>query len=213
MFKKLKGKVESSILYSRIDAEMSRVTRPVKNKVKKEISYAKEHPVKATVNVATTAVKIYATAQATTLPNYRMIRLLISDEIADSAKIVVKKYVSVFGVNYTAEKLNDFNNKLNNKNSKFNAVNNVLMTHAVTNACKCGNKIYKAVSWENQFPNKNKIIAVKAILKAYPNIYVPEIIDVTISTAAYSVNKSVKDKKDEESDIDFDKLLPFFNNN
>ena len=213
MFKKLKGKVESSILYSRIEAEMSRVTHPVKNKVKKEIAYAKEHPVKATVNVATTALKVYATTQATTLPNYRMIRSLLNDETIEPAKTVVKKYVSVFGVNYAAEKLNDYNNKLNNKNSKFNAVNNVLITHAVTNVYKCGNNIYTAVSWENQFPNKNKIFAAKEMLKDYPYIYVPEIIDATISVAAYSVNKSVKDKKDEESDIDFDKLLPFFNNN
>ena len=212
MFKKLKGKVESSILYSRIDAEMYRLTQPVKNKVKKEIAYAKEHPVKATVNVATTALKVYATAQATTLPNYRMLCSL-NDGTTESAKTVVKKYISVFGVNYAAEKLNDYNNKLNNKNSNFNAVNNVLITHTITNVYKCGNNICTAISWENQFPNKNKIFATKELLKTYPDIYAPEIIDVAISTAAYSVNKSVKDKKDEESDIDFDKLLPFFNNN
>ena len=211
MFKKLKGKVESSILYSRIEAEMSRVTHPVKNKFKKEITYAKEHPVKATVNVATTALKIYATAQATTLPNCRVLCSL-NNETIEPAKTVVKKYVSVFGVNYAAEKLNDYNNKINNKNSKFNAVNNVLMTHAATNVYKCGNNIYTAISWENQFPNKNMISATKEVLKTYPAIYAPELIDATISIAAYSVNKSVKDKKDEESDIDFDKLLPFFNN-
>ena len=59
MFKKLKGKVESSILYSRIEAEMSRVTHPVKNKVKKEIAYAKEHPVKATFKAAATICTVY----------------------------------------------------------------------------------------------------------------------------------------------------------
>lgn len=60
MFKKLKGKVESSILYSRIEAEMSRVTHPVKNKVKKEIAYAKEHPVKTTAKVIVTAATVCA---------------------------------------------------------------------------------------------------------------------------------------------------------
>lgn len=215
MFKKLKGKVESSILYSRIEAEMSRVTHPVKNKVKKEIAYAKEHPVKATVNVATTAVKIYATAQATTLPTHRMLRMIVDSELDDFvkeiyAKSAVKQYVRVFGINYAAEKINDYNNELNNKNSKFNAVNNIITTNMVTKAYKCYNQTAGPILWAaNNHPDHNLLSATKLMLNN-PNGYIPEVIDLAISAGAYTVNKSKNKKEDKE--IDFDKLLPYFNN-
>lgn len=121
MFKKLKGKVESSILYSRIEAEMSRVTHPVKNKVKESIDYAKEHPVKTVVKVASTVATVHSAA--TTVASVKALDTVVED--------VVGSYVC--GKDY-----DEYTAKLWAKLAMQDSTNKKLMKKAVTDTIKTG---------------------------------------------------------------------------
>ena len=121
MFKKLKGKVESSILYSRIEAEMSRVTHPVKNKVKESFDYAKDHPVKTAVKVASTVATVHSAA--TIVTSVKALDTVVED--------VVGSYVC--GKDYNA-----YTAKLWAKLAMQDSTNKNLMKKVASNTIKTG---------------------------------------------------------------------------
>ena len=55
MLNNLKGKITSSITYSRIDCSLYSAKKTVTNKAKDTVNYAKEHPVKSAAKVANVA--------------------------------------------------------------------------------------------------------------------------------------------------------------